>query len=134
MTAEQLDVFGGSVPLASAPRSRLSDPDTSVQAGKAVDLNKRCAEVLINILGLVGLAGDRPFTDGALARHMLEDRNIVARRRKDLADLGLVEAVRNEHGEQIQQMGRRRRFEFVWQLTDRGRTLASTLTQEVPPT
>ena len=85
----QETLFGGSA--GPAPRARATDPSTSKAAAEAVDLNKRCAEVLTWVEFItLGLPTDGTFTDGELARKMSEDRNIVARRRKDLTDLGLV--------------------------------------------
>jgi predicted ArsR family transcriptional regulator len=123
---DQLNIFGGAVPLASAPRVRGSDPATSRAAALAVDLPRQCRRAL----HALWTEGRSPFTDGDLAGWMQEDRNIAARRRKDLEQVGLVEAV-VDGGQPAERMGRRGRNELLWQLTDRGRTVALTIDEEV---
>ena len=107
---------------------RSTDPQTSRDAFLSVDLNKRCREVLVGILDGFGYAGT--FTDGLLADFLSDDRNIVARRRKDLLDLGLVEPVYRD-GQQERMTGRRGRDELVWMLTPSGADRATVLRLEV---
>lgn len=103
MSIEQLDLY-----------ARQSDPVTSREAARLVDLNKRCAEVLTAARRFQQECLST-FTDGELADFMGEDRNIVARRRKDLVERGKVEPVyASERGDQLQRLGRRGRFELVW--------------------
>lgn len=105
-------------------RVRGSDPDTSRQAALAVDLNARCREVL-----MAGwLVFDHSnFTDGELAGAVHEDRNIVARRRKDLVDAGLVAPQSIDAGDQMARTGQRGRNELVWVFTEAGRLKAEEL-------
>lgn len=107
---------------------RTTDPTTSRDAFLSVDLNKRCSEVLVGALDGFGTSGT--FTDGLLAAFLRDDRNIVARRRKDLVDLGLVEPVYRD-GEQDQMLGRRGRMELLWMLTPAGVGRAMALHQAV---
>ena len=103
----QLDMFG---------HYRATDPATSRQGPH--NLTRSCRRVLAVIRDSFGV--NATFTDGDLAIRCHEDRNIVARRRKDLLDLGMVEAVGvwTENGWQpTTRMGRRGRQEEVWRLT-----------------
>lgn len=103
--------------MTSDPHARLSDPRTSQMAGARVRLNERCAEVL----GAMYASGLVKFTDGDIAAFMREDRNIVARRRKDLFVRGMVQAhINPENGLQLVSDGRRGRDELVWRLTPEG--------------
>lgn len=95
---------------------RNTDPATSRQG--PVNLTKSCQRVLNVIRDSFGV--NATFTDGDLAIRCRDDRNIVARRRKDLVDLGFVEPVGmwTEDGWQATtRMGRRGRQEEVWRLT-----------------
>lgn len=104
---DQMDLFS---------HSRASDPSTSRDAASQVDLNRRCAEVA-EAARQYTLLVDSTFTDGELAAFMGEDRSIVARRRLDLLERGLVEPVYvDERGEQAQRAGRRGRMELVWRV------------------
>lgn len=102
---------------------RRDDPQTSRDAFLSVDLNRRCRECLSALYRHQSLFS---FTDSDLAHWVGTDRNIAARRRKDLLDLGLVEPVYHQ-GEQETVMGRRGRMELVWVLSDRGRQIAADL-------
>lgn len=104
-TAEQLDFS----------HVRASDPATSRQAAEQVNINARCAEILKAARAFT-LYVDSTFTDGELAAYVNDDRNIVARRRLDLLERGLVEAVWKD-GEQETRRGRRGRDELVWRVT-----------------
>lgn len=110
MTTAQMDLFS---------HSRASDPSTSRDAASQVDLNARCAELLTAVRQFVVYV-DGTFTDGELAAYLGEDRNIVARRRGDLTELGLVEAVLRD-GQPDARKGRRGRPEMLWMLTPQGR-------------
>lgn len=105
--------------------ARAGDPVTSKQAAAAVNLNKRCAEVLA-ALSRYQLDA---FTDSDLAQLTSEDRNIVARRRKDLVDIGLVAPAFGADGTQDRVPGPRGRWELLWMLTDAGRRAAARLTE-----
>lgn len=109
-TADQPSLFG---------HYRSTDPATSRQGPH--DLNRACARVLSVIREAFGPEQD--FTDGELARRVGDDRNIVARRRKDLVERGHVEQVGRWTADgwvPETRMGRRGRHEEVWQLTLRG--------------
>lgn len=106
---------------------RRDDPITSRQAFESVDLNRRCRECLSALYRRQSLFS---FSDSDLAHFVGTDRNIAARRRKDLCDLGLVEPVYRD-GEQETVMGRRGRQELLWVLSDRGRELAKNLERHV---
>ena len=106
----QLDIFG---------YARSTDPATSKQGPH--NLTRSCRRVLAVIRDSFGV--NATFTDGDLAIRCHEDRNIVARRRKDLVDLGLVEAVgvwTQDGWEPTTRMGRRGRMEEVWKLSHEG--------------
>lgn len=96
-------------------RARTGDPGTSYEAAAAVDINNRCQEVLAVIWTL---PFPYEFTDGELAAripHM--DRNVVARRRKDLEILGIVIPVFRQRGQKMEQAKRpgvHGRNELVW--------------------
>lgn len=98
---------------------RGTDPATSRQG--PVNLTKSCQRILGVIRDSFGV--NATFTDGDLAIRARDDRNIVARRRKDLVDLGLVEPVgvwTSEGWEPTTRMGRRGRQEEVWRLSAEG--------------
>lgn len=109
----------------SKVHSRQVDPHTSQEAGARVDLNKRCTEVLICISQQLS----SPFTDGDIAKAMFEDRNIVARRRKDLTDAGLVDPWfgGSFHVGQQSRLGARGRHELLWCLNSEGADAAIRL-------
>lgn len=108
-----------------SPNARLSDPPTSVAAGNAVKV-KESAERVLAALQRAHL-GDS-FTHGDAADVVNDDRNIVARRCKDLVDVGLVEPIFKEcpaeecggPHEQASAFGRRGRYELLWRLTPEG--------------
>lgn len=106
-TAEQLDFS----------HYRATDGPTSRAAAQALDLNKRCEELLRAIYRM--RVSKPTFTDGDLADFTGEDRGICARRRLDLQERGYVEAVLL-NGEHEQRIGRRRRPEYVFMLTEFG--------------
>lgn len=108
--SDQLDLFGGGEePTPSPPteyddeprdretavatsiagaHARNSDPATSHEAARALDIKTRCAEVLYAIWYPYKLWD---FTDGELAARIpTMERAVVARRRKDLENLGIV--------------------------------------------
>lgn len=96
---------------------RASDPSTSQAAAQAVDINRKCREVLAVIWR--HRHSSPWFTDGDLAAWCEEDRNIVARRRGDLVTRGIVEPVYHEgfHSERLDQRGRMAK---LWTLTEFG--------------
>lgn len=106
--SEQLDLL---------THARDTDPWTSHAAAQAVDLNKQCRIVLDAIYAM--RFTNSTFTDGELADHIGEERGIVARRRKDLGNRGLVEPVWFGM-EQEARVGRRGRSELVWRLSEAG--------------
>lgn len=106
MSAQQLDFH-----------YRSSDPATSRAAGEAVDLNARCRECLDAIYRM--RFSNPTFTDGELADFTNGERSVLARRRKDLVDRGLVEPVWLD-GEYETRLGRRGRYEAVWRLSELG--------------
>lgn len=135
VAGDDLTLFGEGAATPS-PASRMADPPTSADADRLVDRNERCRELLEAIVRNVrgrpetdGVDG-RWFTDGDLAEWVGEERNIVARRRGDLVDVGLVEGVRAICDEpdcecknrfiQRKKVGRRNRFEDLWRLTQDG--------------
>jgi hypothetical protein len=138
-----LTLFGDGA-AAPSPAARLSDPLTSADADRLVDRNERCRELLVaiakNVVGRAAVDGvdGRYFTDGDLAEWVGEERNIVARRRCDLADVGLVEAVRATCNDEAcdchtkfipkKRLGRRNRFEELHRLTAEGAARALRLT------
>lgn len=114
MTDTQLDIF---------THVRATDPSTSRRAAESVNVSKSCRRLL------AALHANRmtTFTDGELAALVIDDRSIVARRRKDMEEAGLVEGViASEHGEQLERLGLRGRFELVWCLTPEGAEKART--------
>lgn len=99
--------------------ARDTDPYTSHIAASMVNINARCKEVL-EAARQFSFHVDSIFTDGDLADFMAGERSVIARRRKDLTDRGLVEAVLRD-GQQESRMGRRGRPEVLWMLTPAGR-------------
>lgn len=95
--------------------ARAGDPRTSQEAAAAVDISARCAEVVRAIWYPSKL---RDFTDGELAARLPDmDRNVVARRRKDLEDLGIVIPVfewKDGGAVQRSRTGVKGRPELVW--------------------
>lgn len=96
--------------------ARRTDPITSQEAGARV--HPRSAMRVLRVIQVATTAyeGDLPFTDGMLAGWCDDERNIVARRRKDLVDLGFVQQVVSFTGP-LYQMGPRGRNELLWCLT-----------------
>lgn len=96
---------------------RPSDPITSKLAAERVDLNARCREVLSAIFAMRHVHST--FTDGELADWLNGERSVLARRRKDLCERGLVEPVWLD-GQYETRLGRRGRQEAVWRLSELG--------------
>lgn len=105
---EQLDLL---------THARDTDPWTSHAAAEQVNVNARCREVLAAIYAM--RLSHPTFTDGELADFLNGERSVLARRRKDLCEQGLVEPVWRD-GEYETRMGRRGRHEAVWRLSELG--------------
>lgn len=113
----QLDIF---------THARASDPPTSRAAAQSLDLNARCRAALAAAFRL--RLRQANFTDSELAAEVGDDRNIVARRRGDLVEQGLVEPAYCEF-EQVTRLGPRGRHEQCWVLTELGYTRGAEVGQ-----
>ena len=77
-------------PLVDVPLSyRSSDPETSREAAEANA--PRSDAQRMRVLKALARMGERGSTDTALASYLAMDRGTVARRRKDLEEMGLCE-------------------------------------------
>ena len=101
-------------PLPEQPRARASDPVTSQEAGR----KQRGFPWRV----LLAACKMEVFDDGLLAEAVKDDRNIVARRRLDLEDVGLVERLKDRKGQQVYAIGGKGSRVMVFRVTDAGRT------------
>lgn len=87
MTSQQLPL------LAGQPRARASDPATSHEAAAAIQpaLNAQCHRVLLLIARAEHRYPDGLTNDTYISQAFGIPRNIVARRRLDLEDIGFVQ-------------------------------------------
>lgn len=102
--------------------ARNTDPSTSHRAATAVDINRKCREVL-GVLWSHRFSSPC-FTDGDLASWCQDDRNIVARRRGDLQAMGLVEPV-YDAGEHAERLDGRGRMAKLWTISEYGYAVAA---------
>jgi DNA-binding MarR family transcriptional regulator len=96
------------------PRVRASDPVTSREAAASIDVKASSWPVLA-AAAMLGV-----FHDEQLAARTKQDRNIVARRRKDLEEQGYVERRTDRFGVPVTAIGGRGRSVMVFEITPAG--------------